>query len=73
MAFLSSVAGYVVTAIISAIAGWLGKMVHSWYTNVEQDKQATQDARQSVAPLKAAPEGDADAIDKASSGALGGI
>lgn len=71
MAFLSSVAGYVVTAMISAIFGWLLKVFHSWYTNVYQNKQAADQAQQSVQPLKDAQS--ADDISKATDSALGGL
>ena len=71
MAFLSSVAGYVVTAILSAIGGWLLKVFHNWYTDVSQNKQAASDAQASVQPLKDAQS--ADDISKATDNALGGL
>ena len=73
MAFLSSVVGYVVTAILSAVGGWLLKVIHIWYTNMEQDKQAEHDAQKSLDPLKQADPKDGKAIDGASDGALGGF
>lgn len=73
MAFLTSVAGYVVTAILSALGGWLLKILHGWYTDVEQNKAAETQAQQSVQPLKDADPNDGNAIDKASDSALGGL
>ena len=73
MAFLSSIAGYVVTSVLSALGGWLLKVLHNWYTNVSQDKTAATEAQQSVQPLKDADPNDGNAIDKASNSALGGL
>lgn len=41
MAFLSSVAGYVVTAILSALGGWLLKVLHI-YQKDNADKAADE-------------------------------
>lgn len=73
MSFLASIAGYVVTAVLSALGGFLLKVLHGWYTNIEQDKQAQNQAQQSVDPLKKADPNDAKAIDSATDGALGGL
>lgn len=72
-AILAAIGSKVVIAILSALAGWVAKIIHGWMTNIEQDKKAKQDAEQSVQPLKNAKEDDADAIDRAADGALDGL
>lgn len=71
MTFLASVAGYVVTAILSALGGWLLKILHNQYQDVSQNKQAADQAQQSVQPLKDAKT--ADEISKSTDSALGGL
>jgi hypothetical protein len=73
ISFLSSVAGYVLTAVLSAIAGWIAKWIHGIYADIIQDEKARNDAHDSVQPLKDAGETDAKAIDDASKSALGGL
>ena len=73
MAFLTSIASYLTTAVLSALGGWLLKVFHNWYTDVSQNQQAASQSDDSVQPLKNADPNDGTAIDKASDSALGGF
>jgi len=73
MAFLTSVAGYVVTALLSAAAGWIAKIIHGWSVDAAQNSAADTEAQQSLQPLKSADPKDGKAIDDASDKALDGL
>lgn len=50
MTFLSSVVGYVVTALISALGGWLLKILHTY---TQDKKEAAEDEAKTAAATKA--------------------
>lgn len=64
---IQTILGYLATALVSAIVGWLSKVVHSWL----QDRKTESEAKESVQPLKNAKTG--EEIDKATDSALGGF
>jgi len=66
VAFLSSVVGYVVTAILSALGGWFLKMLHT-YIQDRQDEAATAAAQKALQDAKTKQELD-DAAKKISDG-----
>lgn len=63
---LQTIIGYVTTAILSYIVGWVSKIIHSWL----QDQKTEKDAKDSVDPLKKAQTGEEidAAIDKSLDG-----
>lgn len=64
---LNTIIGYVVTAALSWLAGWISKIVHQQI----QDKQTEAAAKESVQPLKDAKTG--DEVDAGIDKSLGGF
>lgn len=59
MTFLSSIVGYVITALISALGGFLLKMLHSWQQDraaKAADEQKTADAVKALQDAKTKQE-----------------
>lgn len=59
MAFLSSVVGYVITAVLSALGGWLLKMMHVYVLDKKEqvaDETKTAAARQALEDAKTKEE-----------------
>lgn len=68
---MSVLLSQVIVGLVSAIGGWLAKVLHNWYTKQKMIKQTQAQADASVLPLKSATTG-AD-IEKATNSALNGF